>query len=86
TRTGRSADQILLALASRGRTQLQIFEHLQTLVEQRNALQSSLDDWSEAISPASDQAAHDYDSLRDSIMQHWYETALEESAEPTTEL
>ncbi|MDM9598281.1 MULTISPECIES: dermonecrotic toxin domain-containing protein [Pseudomonas] len=86
TRTGRSADQILLALASRGRTQLQIFEHLQTLVEQRNELQSSLDDWSEAISPASDQAAHDYDSLRDSIMQHWYETALEESAEPTTEL
>ncbi|WP_256582398.1 dermonecrotic toxin domain-containing protein [Pseudomonas sp. B8(2017)] len=86
TRTGRSADQILLALASRGRTQLQIFEHLQTLVEQRNELQSSLDDWSEAISPASDQAAQDYDSLRDSIMQHWYDTALDESTGPTTEL
>ena len=85
-RTGRSADQILLALASRGRTQLQIFEHLQTLLEQRNELQSSLDDWSEAISPASDQAAQDYDSLRDSIMQHWYDTALDESTGPTTEL
>ncbi|MFJ7810565.1 dermonecrotic toxin domain-containing protein [Pseudomonas asiatica] len=85
-RTGRSADQVLLALASRGRTQLQIFEHLQTLLEQRNELQSSLDDWSEAISPASDQAAQDYDSLRDSIMQHWYDTALDESTGPTTEL
>ncbi|RAM74297.1 hypothetical protein GT37_00300 [Pseudomonas putida] len=84
-RTGRSADQVLLALASRGRTQLQIFEHLQTLLEQRNELQSSLDDWSEAISPASDQAAQDYDSLRDSIMQHWYDTALD-STGPTTEL
>ncbi|MEN5215946.1 DUF6543 domain-containing protein [Pseudomonas pudica] len=85
-RTGRSADQILLALASRGRTQLQILEHLQTLLEQRQELQSSLDDWSEAISPATDQAAHDYDSLRDSIMQHWYDTALDESSGPTTEL
>ncbi|MHB2083527.1 dermonecrotic toxin domain-containing protein [Pseudomonas asiatica] len=85
-RTGRSAAQVLQALASRGRTQLQIFEHLQTLLEQRNELQSSLDDWSEAISPASDQAAQDYDSLRDSIMQHWYDTALDESTGPTTEL
>ncbi|WP_336332792.1 dermonecrotic toxin domain-containing protein [Pseudomonas putida] len=85
-RTGRSADQVLLALASRGRTQLQILEHLQALLEQRNELQSRLDDWSEAISPATDQAARDYDNLRDAIMQHWYDTALDEGPRHTTEL
>lgn len=85
-RTGRTPDQVLLALAGHGRTQLQILEHLQTLLEQRIELQSRLDDWSEAISPATDQAAHDYDSLRDSIMQHWYDAALDESTGPGTEL
>ncbi|MFJ4441405.1 dermonecrotic toxin domain-containing protein [Pseudomonas sp. NPDC089422] len=86
TRTGQSADQILLALSGHGRTHLEVLEHLQTLLEQRNELQSRLDDWSEAISPATDQAALDYDNLRDAIMQHWYDTALDESAGHATGL
>lgn len=85
-RTGRTADQVLMALASSGRNQLQLLEHLQTLLERRNELQSRLDDWSEAISPATDQAARDYDSLRDSIMQHWYDTALDETTQHPAEL
>jgi hypothetical protein len=85
-RAGRSVDQVLLSLGSRGRTPLQILEHLQTLLEQRNELQSRLTDWSEAISPATDQQARAYDSLRDSIMQHWYDTALDEDARHTAEL
>lgn len=86
TGTGRSADQILLTLSSTGRTPLQILEYLQALQEQRNELLSRLDDWSEAISPANDQAARDYDNLRESILQHWYDVALDESAGQTTEL
>ncbi|WJD62362.1 dermonecrotic toxin domain-containing protein [Pseudomonas kurunegalensis] len=77
TRTGRAAEQILLALASRERTQLQLFEHLQALLEQRNELQSRLADWSEAITPTTEQAARDHESLGDAILQHWYDTALE---------
>lgn len=78
-RTGRSTDQVLLALASPGRTRLQIFEHLQMLLEQRNELQSRLADWSEAITPATEQAALDYEGLGDAILQHWYDTALEDT-------
>lgn len=85
-RTGRSADQVLLSLASRGRTQLQILEHLQALLEQRNELQSRLTDWSEAISPATDQQARAHDSLREAIMQHWYDTALDDDAQHGAEL
>ncbi|MFJ4258711.1 dermonecrotic toxin domain-containing protein [Pseudomonas monteilii] len=77
TRTGRSAEQMLLALASRERTQMQLFEHLQVLLEQRNELQSRLADWSEAITPTTEQAARDHESLGDAILQHWYDTALE---------
>lgn len=77
TRTGRAAEQILLALASRERTQLQLFEHLQALLEQHNELQSRLADWSEAITPTTEQAARDHESLGDAILQHWYDTALE---------
>lgn len=84
--TGLSADQVLLSLASRGRTQLQILEHLQVLLEQRNELQSRLADWSEAISPVTEQAARDYNGLRESIMQHWYDTALAEGTRHTAEL
>ncbi|WP_256666013.1 NEL domain-containing protein [Pseudomonas sp. SK] len=86
THTGRSADQILLALTGTGRTPLQILEHLQVLLEQRNELLSRLDDWSEAISPATDQAARDYDNLREAILQHWYDVALDESAGHAAEL
>ncbi|WP_081042087.1 dermonecrotic toxin domain-containing protein [Pseudomonas putida] len=84
--TGLSADQVLLSLASRGRTQVQILEHLQVLLEQRNELQSRLADWSEAISPVTEQAARDYNGLRESIMQHWYDTALAEGTQHTAEL
>lgn len=85
-RTGRSAEQILMSVASPGRNRLQILEYLNTLLEERSELQSRLDDWSEAISPASDQAARAYDSLRESIMQHWYDTALEDDASLSAEL
>ncbi|CAI3810646.1 hypothetical protein GLGCALEP_06119 [Pseudomonas sp. MM221] len=84
--TGLSADQVLLSLASRGRTQVQVLEHLQVLLEQRNELQSRLADWSEAISPETEQAARDYNGLRESIMQHWYDTALSEGTQHTAEL
>lgn len=84
--TGLSADQVLVSLTSPGRTQLQILEHLQALLEQRNELQSRLADWSEAISPATDQAVRDYNRLRDAIMQHWYDTALDEDTQPAAEL
>ncbi|WP_236179820.1 dermonecrotic toxin domain-containing protein [Pseudomonas mosselii] len=86
THTGLSADQVLFSLANRGRTQLQTLEHLQVLLEQRNELQSRLADWSEAFSPVTEQAAQDYSRLRESIMQHWYDTALDESGEHTAEL
>lgn len=85
-RTGRSAEHILTSIASQGRNRLQILEYLNTLEEERNTLQSRLDDWSEAISPASDEAARAYDTLRESIMQHWYETALEDDAALAAEL
>ncbi|QDR70449.1 MULTISPECIES: dermonecrotic toxin domain-containing protein [Pseudomonas] len=85
-RTGRPAEQVLMSLAANGRSRLQILEYLTTLMEQRNALQRSLDDWSEAISPASDQAARTYDTLREAIMQHWYDTALEDDAALGAEL
>lgn len=78
-RTGRSADQVLLALASPGRTRLQIFERLQMLLEQRNELQSRLADWSEAITPTTEQAALDHEGVGDAILQHWYDTALEDT-------
>ncbi|MCE0936908.1 hypothetical protein LU667_07810 [Pseudomonas kurunegalensis] len=81
-RTGRSADQVLQALASRGRTHAQMLEHLQLLLEQRNELQSRLADWSEAITPTTEQAARDHDSVGDAILQHWYDTALETSEHP----
>ncbi|MCE7762329.1 hypothetical protein GQL56_06685 [Pseudomonas putida] len=84
--TGLSADQVLLSLASRGRTQIQILEHLQVLLEQRNELQSRLADWSEAISAETEQAARNYNGLREAIMQHWYDTALAEGTQHTAEL
>lgn len=85
-RTGRSAEQILITIASHGRNRQQILEYLTTLREERNELQSRLDDWSEAISPPSDQAARAYDNLRESIMQHWYDTALEDDVSLSAEL
>ncbi len=84
--TGLSADQILLSLASGGRTQVQILEHLQVLLEQRNELQSRLADWSEGISPETAQAARDHNGLHESIMQHWYDTALADDTQHTAEL
>ncbi|MGH8482863.1 MAG: NEL-type E3 ubiquitin ligase domain-containing protein [Pseudomonas sp.] len=84
--TSRSPDQVLMIIASPGRTRLQVLERLRELVEQHNELQSRLDDWSEAISPAADQTARDYDNLRTAIMQHWYDTALAEQGEHTAEL
>ncbi|TCP74976.1 Leucine-rich repeat (LRR) protein [Pseudomonas putida] len=84
--TGVTADQVLLTLTSRGLVPSQILEHLQALLEQRNELQSRLADWSEAITPVTEQAARDYNSLRGSIMQHWYDTALAEGAQHTAEL
>ncbi|MFT0865142.1 dermonecrotic toxin domain-containing protein [Pseudomonas sp. CAM1A] len=78
-RTGRTPDEVLLVLASHGRTQQQVLEQLQALLEQRSELQSRLDDWSEAISPATDQAAQAYERLREAVMQYWYDTALDES-------
>ncbi|WP_409274713.1 dermonecrotic toxin domain-containing protein [Pseudomonas sp. KCJK9111] len=85
-RTGRSADQVINTLASGGRTRLQIFEHLQRLAEQRTELQSRLDDWSEAISPPTDEAARNYDALREAIVQFWYDSALDESDRSTSVL
>lgn len=85
-RTGRPAEQLLSSIASNGRNRLQILEYLTTLLDERNELQSRLDDWSEAISPASDQAARAYDALRESIMQHWYDTALQDDASRSAEL
>lgn len=84
--TSRSADQVLMIIASPGRTRLQVLERLQELLEQRNELQSRLDDWSQAISPAADQSAREYENLRTAIMQHWYDTALVEHGEHTAEL
>ncbi|WP_422422875.1 dermonecrotic toxin domain-containing protein [Pseudomonas sp. GZD-222] len=84
--TPRSVDQIMMILANPGRTRLQVLERLQELLEQRNELQSRLDDWNEAFSPSDDQAARDHDNLRNAIMQHWYDTALVEHAEHTAEL
>jgi len=85
-RTGRAEEQILTSLASQGRNRLQILEYLSTLLSERSELRSGLDDWSEAISPPSDQAALAYDTLRESITQHWYETALEDDASLSAEL
>ncbi|PYC26266.1 hypothetical protein DMX06_05000 [Pseudomonas mosselii] len=82
----RSAQEILMIITSPGRTPSQVLARLQTLLEQRSELQNRLDDWSEAISPSSDQAAQQYDTLRAAIMQHWYDTALVESGEHTAEL
>lgn len=84
--TRRTADQVLMMVASSGRTRLQVLDRLQRLREQRNELQSRLEDWSEAIAPNSDQAARDYESLRQAIMQHWYDSALVESGEHSAEL
>lgn len=85
-RTGRSPEQVLMAIAGQGRNRLQIIEHLTTLLGERDLLERQLEDWSEAISPASDQAARAYDSLRESIMQHWYDTALEDEHALNAEL
>lgn len=84
--TSRSADQVMMIIASPGRTRVQVLERLQALLDQRNELQSRLDDWSEAFSPDTDQTARDHDNLRNAIMQHWYDTALVEHGEHTAEL
>ena len=84
--TGRSPDQVLMSLARGGRTHLEILENLQVLLEQRNELQSRLADWSEAILPSTDQAANEYATLREAIMQHWYDTALYPDTPHTAEL
>jgi len=84
--TRRSAEQILLTLTSPGRTRLQVFERLQQLLEQRNELQSRLDEWREGIAPNSEQSTADHENLRNAIMQHWYETALDENGEHTAQL
>ena len=83
--TRRTADQIL-RIVTNGRTRLQALEHLQLLSEQRDILQSSLNNWSEAISPVTDQAASDYLTLREAILQHWYDTALEDGLGHAAEL
>ncbi|WP_256669117.1 dermonecrotic toxin domain-containing protein [Pseudomonas sp. MN1F] len=80
-----TADQVL-RMVTVNRTRPQALAHLQLLREQRDILQAKLNDWSEAISPASDQAAHDYHILRESILQHWYDTALEQGLEHSAEL
>ncbi|MFJ4065445.1 dermonecrotic toxin domain-containing protein [Pseudomonas sp. NPDC089996] len=76
--TRRSAQQILMMITSPGRTQPQVLAHLQALQEQRLELESRLDEWYEGISPVSEQAAAQHDNLRNSIMQHWYDSALDE--------
>ncbi|MFK0313198.1 dermonecrotic toxin domain-containing protein [Pseudomonas sp. NPDC090233] len=84
--THRSAEQVLMTLARRGLSQVQILERLQVLLEQRIELQSRLDDWSADVSPAADQSAREHERLRSAIMQHWYDTALEEDNQHPTVL
>ncbi|WP_353853258.1 DUF6543 domain-containing protein [Pseudomonas sp. BCRC 81390] len=84
--TRRSAEHILMIVASRGRTQAQVLERLQELLEQRQELQSRLDDWYEGISPGSDQAMLEHQNVRDTIMQHWYDSALEEGPQHSAQL
>ncbi|MFJ4154385.1 dermonecrotic toxin domain-containing protein [Pseudomonas sp. NPDC089752] len=76
--THRSAEQILSLLARRGRSQTQVLERLQALLEERLELHSRLDDWSADVSPAGGQTAHEHERLRSAIMRHWYDTALDE--------
>lgn len=80
-----TADQVL-HLVTAGRNRLQALQHLHTLSEQRGLLQSALSDWSEAITPATAEAARDYDNLREGILQHWYDTALHDGLQHTAGL
>ncbi|MFJ4452349.1 dermonecrotic toxin domain-containing protein [Pseudomonas sp. NPDC089392] len=83
--TRQTAEQVLRIVSS-GRTRQQALEHLLLLGEQRNTLLDRLNDWSEAISPATDQAASDYHALREAILQHWYDSALEQGLGHAAEL
>ena len=84
--TRRSTEQILMMITSTGRTQVQVLDHLQQLLEQRLELQSRLDEWYEGIFSGSDQEALEHANVRTEIIQHWYDSALEESNQHAAQL
>ncbi len=84
-RTRWSAEQILMRLTRSGRTQVEILAYLQQLLEQRLELQSRLDEWYDGIVSGSDDAAA-HENVRNQIMQHWFDTALNEGDPHTARL
>nr|WP_314876772.1 DUF6543 domain-containing protein [uncultured Pseudomonas sp.] len=74
--TAWSADQILTHLQDTGMNRADINALLQGLLEQRNGLRSSLDDWRSRHTDVSSEQAAALTRLADQLMQHWHDTAL----------
>ncbi|QPN45900.1 hypothetical protein I5S86_03070 [Priestia aryabhattai] len=72
----RPAEQIMAALENRNLTRAQIDEMLSGLMEQRDRLQSRLDDWRRQAAQGSHQSTDGLERLMNAISQHWYERAF----------
>ncbi|MDF0733977.1 NEL-type E3 ubiquitin ligase domain-containing protein [Pseudomonas entomophila] len=74
--TARSAEQILTGLENSGMNRADIQGRLQQLLEQRDTLQSRLDDWRASIAPEGPQALEALDALHATLTRHWHANAL----------
>lgn len=72
----RAAEQTLAILERRNLDRSAINDQLDSLLEQRSQLQSSLSNWRQRAAVLPDQSAPDFDQLANAIMQHWYDHAF----------
>ena len=76
------AEQTLATLESRNLDRSAINDLLDTLLEQRHQLQSSLDNWRQRGEALTHQSANEFEQLAGSILQHWYDRAFAASPDP----
>ncbi|KIY39280.1 hypothetical protein TZ03_17800, partial [Pseudomonas sp. 10-1B] len=79
----RPAEHLLTALENRNLNRSQINDMLRGLLEQRDQLQSRLDDWRQLAALSPNQSPHDLERSLNAITQHWYDNALRNSATPS---
>nr|WP_225779548.1 DUF6543 domain-containing protein [Pseudomonas sp. Marseille-Q3773] len=75
----RPAEQLLTALENRNLNRSQIDDMLRGLLEQRDQLQSRLDDWRQLAALSRNQDVDDVERLLNAVTQYWYDSAFRNS-------
>ena len=72
----RPAEQLLTALENRNLNRSQIDDMLRGLLEQRDQLQSRLDDWRQLAALSRNQNVDDVERLLNAVTQYWYDSVF----------